>query len=344
MNSEHSQPPCEALSQMIQGYKNSQLVYIATKLGIADLLAAGPKSVEEIVISTGSNAQALRRIMSGFVLCGLVIQREDNLFELSTLGECLRSDVPDSLKDEALFAGEILSPAWSAIYNTVKTGITGFDHFFGMGIFQYLTQHPEIGESFNKVMVKCTVSMSESVLAAYDFSPYRAIVDVGGGFGALLTSILKKHQGIQGVLFDIPSVIQGAKEKLLKEGLLNRCNVVDGDFFNSVPQGGDLYILKSIIHDWDEANCLRILKNCHKAMGKRGKLLLIEWVMPEIIDNATNAVNLDLTMLMVSGGKERTEGEYRALFDSAGFQLNRIIPIPSGKSLIEGVPNPESYS
>ena len=343
MNSEHTQSPHEILSQMIQGYKNTQLVYIAAKLGVADLLAAGPRSVDEIVVSTGTNAQALRRIMSGFVLCGLVIQREDKLFELTSLGEYLRSDAPDSLKDEALFTGEILCPAWSAIHNTVKTGITGFDHFFGMGIFEYLTQHPEIGESFNKVMVKCTAAMSESVLTAYDFSPFRTIVDVGGGFGALLTSILKKHPGIDGVLFDIPSVIQGAKEQLEKEGLLKRCNIVAGDFFDSVPQGGDLYILKSIIHDWDEANCLRILKNCNKAMGKRGKLLLVEWILPEIIDNAINAVNLDLTMLMVSGGQERTEEEYRALFDSAGFQLDLIIPTPSGKSLLEGIPKTELY-
>ncbi|MDR4496484.1 MAG: acetylserotonin O-methyltransferase [Candidatus Scalindua sp.] len=338
MNSEHTQSPCETLSHMIQGYKNSQLVYLAAKLGVADLLAAGPKSADEIVISTGTNAQALCRIMNGFVWCGLVIQREDKLFELTSLGECLRSDASDSLKDEALFTGEILGPAWSAIHNTVKTGITGFDHFFGMGIFQYLTEHPEIGESFNKVMVKCTAAMSESVLAVYDFSPYREVVDVGGGFGALLTSILKKHPGIHGVLFDISSVIQGAKDRLEKEGLLNRCTIVAGDFFNSVPQGGDLYILKSIIHDWDEADCLRILKNCHKAMGTRGKILLVEWIMPEIVDNATNGVNLDLTMLMVSGGQERTEREYRALFDSAGFQLNRIIPTPSGKSLLEGIP------
>ncbi|MCP5004394.1 MAG: methyltransferase, partial [Planctomycetes bacterium] len=332
MNSEHSQSPYETLSQMIQGYKNSQLVYIAAKLGIADLLAAGPKSMDEIVISTGTNVQALCRIMRGFVLCGLVIQREDKFFELTSLGECLCSDVVDSLKHEALFTGEILSPAWSAIHTTVKTGITGFDHFFGIGIFQYLTQHPEIGESFNKVMVKCTVAISESVLAVYDFSPFRTVVDVGGGFGALLAPILKKNPGISGVLFDMPSVIQGAKEHLEKESLLDRCNVVVGDFFDSVPQGGDLYILKSIIHDWDDVNCLSILKNCHKAMGKKGKLLLIEWIMPEIIDNATNAVHLDLTMLMVSGGQERAEGEYRALFDSAGFQLNRIIPTHSGKS------------
>ncbi len=341
MNSEQPQSPYEMVSKMIQGYRNSQLIYLAAKLGIADLLATGPKSIGEIVSSSGAHAQALHRIMRGFVLCGLVIQKEDKLFHLTSLGKCLRSDIHDSLKEEALFVGEILSPSWSAIYNTVKTGVTGFDHYFGIGIFQYLTEHPEIGEIFNKVMVKNTVTMSESVLAAYDFAPFKTVVDVGGGYGALLASILKKNSEISGVLFDLPSAMQGAEEFIEKEGLFNRCNVVAGDFFDSIPEGGNLYILKSIIHDWDEANCLSILKNCHKAMGKRGKLLLIEWLMPEFVDNAPYTVHLDLTMLMVSGGQERTEEEYRTLLDSGGFQLTRIIPTHSGKSLIEGIPKPE---
>lgn len=337
-----NESPPETLLRILTGYWPAQVVYVAAKLGIADLLKDGPQSSDVLALATKAHAPSLARLMRALVGIGVCAEDADGRFTLTPLGACLQSGGPGSVRAAALMFGETLYQAWGGLLHSVQTGETAFGQVFAMPIYQYFTQHPEAAAVFNEAMIAMTTQVATAVVAAYDFSRFRTLVDVGGGHGTLAAAILKATPALSGVVFDLPRVAEGAKKYIEAAGLTGRCTVVGGDFFESTPDGGDLYILKSIIHAWDDEHSVRILKHCHRGMVPNGTLLLVERVLPAQVSptGAAQAVVLnDLNMLVTGGGYERTEAEFRALFSAAGFRLTRILSIqaPMGFSLIEGV-------
>lgn len=329
-------PPHVAMLEMISGFWISRAIYIAAKLGIADHLHDQPKSAEELAAVTGVHAPSLYRVLRALASVGVFAQDNDNRFRLTPLSETLRTDVRGSLRAFAIVElGEEHYPAWGELLRSVKTGGVAFDHVFGVPIWEYFARHPENAKTFDDAMTEMTLAVNNAVLSSYDFSSIVKIVDVGGGHGSLTAAILKSNPGMKGVLFDLPPVIEGARARIEAEGIADRCELVGGDFFESVPRGGDAYILKWIIHDWDDERAVAILRNCHRAMIENGKLLLVEAVVPPGSEPHLSKF-MDLNMLVMTGGRERTEEEYRLLLKAAGFRLTRIIPTGSPMSVIEG--------
>jgi SAM-dependent methyltransferase len=333
-----SVPPPVALLQMVTGYWVSQVIYVAAKLGIADLLKDGPKSSDELAQATGTHARSLYRLLRALASVGVFAEAEDGRFGLTPLGECLQTGSPGSVRAITINHGERLYRAWGDLLHSVRTGEIAFNHIFGMDLWQYAAQNPEAAALVTEAMAEFTTQVSTAVVTAYDFSRFSKIVDVGGGNGTLLLSILQANPQMSGVLFDLPYVVEDARKHIDAAGLTGRCAFVAGDFFEFVSSGGDAYILKNIIHDWDDERALKILQNCHRAMTENGKLLLVEGVIPPGNEPSFGKL-VDLNMLVMAGGCERTEDEYRALFAAAGFTLTNLIPIqsPFGFSVIEGV-------
>jgi ubiquinone/menaquinone biosynthesis C-methylase UbiE len=275
-------------------------------------------------------------VLRALASVGIFSEDEKRRFALTSLAETLRTDVPDSLRAFATVElGEEHYPAWGELLHTVKTGEIAFDRAFGMPVWKFFEQNPENAKTFNDAMTGFTLAVNDAVLSSYDFSSIKKIVDVGGGHGSLIASILKANPKMRGVLFDAPPVIEGARHRIRDEGIAERCEAVAGDFFESVPSGGDAYIVKWIIHDWNDERSVSILKNCHRAMAENGRLLLVEAVVPHGSQPHFSKY-MDLNMLVMTGGRERTEDEYRALLEASGFRLRRIIPTESPMSIIEG--------
>jgi hypothetical protein len=334
-NQPHEVPPSAALAEMLRGYQCSQALYVAAKLGIADLLKDGPKRCEELAQATGTHARSLYRLMRYLASIGVFTEGPHADFGLTPLAACLQTGVPGSRRALAMMHGEEHYRAWGELLYSVQTGEPAFNRLFGQGVFAYLAAHPEAAAVLNEGMTDVATHMAEAVVQAYDFSPYGMIVDVGGGYGTFLTALLQANPRARGVLFDQPHVVAGATKHLEASGLGGRCHTVAGDFFTAVPAGGDAYVLTRVIHDWDEAHSIAILKSCYRTMADQGTLLVIEHVIPP--GNAPSPGKLaDLNMLVFTGGCERTEAEYRALFAAAGFTLRQIIPTQSPFSVIEG--------
>ena len=326
----------ETLLQMMTGYWISQAIYAAAKLGIADLLKDGPKSSDELAQATGMHGRSLYRLLRALASVGVFVESADGRFGLTPLAEYLQSGVPGSMRAFALLQSELQYRAYGEVLHSVKTGETAFNLVCGQELFPYLTQHPTAATVFDEAMTGYTTQVAAAVAAAYDFSQFGTLVDVGGGHGTLLTAILQANPALHGLLFDLPHVAEDAKKRIAAAGLAERCTIIGGDFFATVPTGGDAYLLKWIIHDWDEERAVVILKHCHRAMAENGKLLLIEAVIPSGNTPFFHKF-IDLTMLVIAGGRERTEAEYRTLFEAAGFKLTQIIPTSSEMSVIEGV-------
>jgi hypothetical protein len=324
-----SLPPSAVLMQMVSGYRASQALYVAAKLGIADLLKDGPKSSDELAEAAHAHPAALRRLMRALASLGIFEEDAAGRFSLTPMGTCLRSDVPGSLRAPVLFlVGEEGWRAWGALLHSVQTGEPAFDHVYGMGGFDYGAQHPEFSKVLDESMAAFAAPVADAVLAAYDFSGTSTLVEVGGGNGALLSAILRAHPELRGILFDLPHVVTGASKVLADAGVADRCEVVGGSFFDSVPGGGDTYMLKWIIHDWDDDRSIAILRACHRAMKGTGKLLVLDQILPRRAEpsGATAVFMFDLEMLVVApGGRERTEDEFRALLAAAGFRVNRVV-------------------
>jgi hypothetical protein len=330
-------PPQLAVLQMASGYWVSQSIYVAAKLGIADLLKDSPKSCDELATATGTNAPSLYRVLRALASLGVFAETQPNHFTLTPLAACLQSDVPNSFRAFVIMQGEENYQAWGEFMHSVQTGGSSFEHIYGMNLFEYLAQNPESAKIFDEAMTNLSVIESAAIAASYDFSSIQTLVDVAGGEGLLIASILKSNPTLKGVLFDQPHVIERAKRFLEAEGVLERCQLAAGNFFESVPEGGDAYILKYIIHDWDDERAIAILKQCHKVMPANGKILVAEQVIPPG-NQPFKGKFVDLHMLTVtSGGRERTEAEYRALFEKAGFKLTRIVPTQDEVSIIEGI-------
>jgi len=321
---------------MIGGCLVTQLVYVVAKIGIADQLAPGPRTAHELAKATDVHPQGLYRVLRALASLGLFTEDAQGQFSLTEAAGPLRSDAPDSLQAFALLWGEVFWPTCGALLHSVRTGQPAFEHLHGMGVFEYLHQHPQAAEIFDRAMSNLTRRFAPAVVAAYDFGSFGTLVDVGGGQGTLLSTALRAHPKLRGVLYDRAEVLTAARRTLAGEGVLERCELVRGDFFASIPEGGDAYLLKDILHDWEDARAVAILKNCVRAMKPDSRLVVIERSLPD--RNAPGPAKLvDITMLAVTGGRERSEEEYADLFRQAGLRLTRAVATATEMQLFEGV-------
>jgi len=333
----HIQEPLQLLRQKQSGFLITQAIYVAAKLGIADLLKDGPLSCDELARLSKTNSNALYRVLRTLASEGIFAELQDKHFELTPPAVYLQSGVPDSRRDVAIMFGEpwFWAACGDMLYN-VETGMSAFRHIHGMSSFEYSANNVEAARIFNNAMVQRSRSNITEILATYDFSGINKIVDIGGGHGILIAAILKAYPHLQGILFEQSAVLEGAKNLLNEEGVTARCELVSGNFFESVPVVGDAYILKNVIHDWDNDHALNILKNVRHYMPQHGKLLLVEYIIHS--DNGPSYSHVsDLIMMVVAEGFERTESQFRILLDQAGFKLTNIISTDSSNNLIEAV-------
>ena len=325
--------------QLIAGFRISRILYVAARLGLADLLRDSPADSAALASVTGTHAPSLYRLMRALASIGVLAEDEQHRFSLTALGNSLRSDVPDSLREWAIFAlGDEHFLAWGELMHCVRTGDIAFNHVFGTDVWTYRAAHAEHAAIFDSAMAQLVKSYDASLVAAYPFAAIDKLVDVGGGDATLLVAILQANPAMHGVLFDLPHVIERARVRIAQAGLSDRCEVVAGDAFAAVPTGGDAYLLSRVIHDWDDESAIAILNACRRAIGDEGRVLLVERLMPAraVVSPAAQASSLsDLTMLVMNGGRERTEAEYRKLLDGAGLALAAIVPIETGASVLE---------
>jgi hypothetical protein len=338
----HDSDARQRVQEMLMAFEQTEAVYAAAKLGLADLLVDGARSVDELAKQTRAQPEMLNRLLRYLASMGIFEEVQPGAFGLTPEAELLR-DVPGSLRASALLWGELGTLAWRDPVGTVKTGQTGYQLTTGMRDWDYYEQNPEAGAVFNAGMTGGTRLRSDELIAAYDFPATGTIVDVAGGHGAFLAAILRARPRARGVLFDAPHVLNGAPPILEEAGVADRCTVIAGNFFESVPEGGAIYTLKIIIHDWDDDHATTILRNCARAMRGQGRLLVIESLMPSGVATQSpefhSAARADVTMMMWTGGKHRTIEEFEALFKAAGLELARVIPIGGHNSIIEARPH-----
>jgi hypothetical protein len=333
------QGPALALRRLVNGYQVSQAIYVAATLGVADLLKDGPRSSDDIATATNVHPLTLYRLLRALSSVGVFYEDGDRGFGLTPLGDCLRADAPESVAGWAAFVGQpYLWNAWADLLHSVRSGQTAFRHLYGMDVFDYRASQPELNALFDRAMISNASQRAEALLAAYDFGQLSRLVDVGGGRGAFLTAVLVRQPGLLGVLFDQPQVVDGAERGLQAAGIVNRCQVVGGDFFvDALPEGADAYVLGNVLHDWENDQATAILRNCRRAISDAGKLLVIEReLLPS--NEGVEAKFSDLNMLVETGGQERTTHEYTVLLATAGFQLLRVIATASPWSIFEAVP------
>jgi hypothetical protein len=331
------QSPATRLRNLLS-YNTTQMLYVAAKLEIADRLAGGPRGADELAQEAGAHPRALYRLLRALTHVGVFAEDDKRRFRLTPMADLLRADVPGSLRAFALSYGEPWwwTP-WGRLLDTVRTGRTAFDATLGQGFFEYLQQHPDAAAVFNANMTAMTGRDVPELVTTYDFGGTGLLVDIAGGHGALVSAILQTGRRARAILFDQPAVIAGARARLEAAGIAERCTLMAGSFFETIPAGGDTYTLKDIIHDWDDARAIEILRNCRRAMTPEAKLLLIERVLPADGEPAVGKM-VDVTMMVLTGGMERTETEYRALLEAAGFTLQRVVFTHSATSVLEAIP------
>jgi len=331
----HEVPPPVAMMGLITGYWVSQAVGVVALLGVADQLGEGPRGSDELARAVGADPQALYRVLRLLASLGVFAEVAPDSFALTPLGETLRSDSPGSVRN---FAITETAPGhwlpWGRLHESVRSGRPMAREALGMELFDWYAQNPEEAGFFNAAMGNLSALAASELVRVYDFSAVRTVADVGGAHGVLLTAVLRANPAARGILFDLPHVIATAGDAVAEEGLSQRCELVSGDFFEAVPEGADLHLLKQIVHDWDDERATRLLQNCHRALGPAGKLLLVEMVIPPE-NQPSPAQAMDLNMMVLLGGRERTEEDYQRLFQAAGFRLERVIPTHSPFSVIE---------
>lgn len=328
--------PQEAIMQMSGGFVISQCLFAAARLGIADLLKTGPQHCEELARATDTNSDALYRLLRALAGIGIFAETARKCFQLTPLAAFLQQDESGSLRNFILLRAELYYDCWGNFMHSLLTGQSAFEYMHGMNLFQYLEQNPAADELFNRAMTEVSALDNAAIVAVVDFSSVEKLVDVGGGQGAFLATLLQHYPSLTGILFDRSQPIEKARHLLKREGILERCELVVGDFFTSVPAGGHTYVLKSILRDWDDQHAIKILQNCHQAMAGAGRLLVMDTVVSP--DNASRRSNFfDLAMLVVHSGRSRTTEEYRQLLESARFKLTKITSTASETSVIEAV-------
>lgn len=330
-------PPASILMQMLFGGLTQQCICVAAKLRIADLVAQHPQTITELAAKTSSNEDALYRVLRMLSSVGIFMQENDK-FGLTPMASLLRSDVPDSIYHLALMMGEDwIWRNWGELMYSVQTGKTAHDKVHGMSTFEYFASNPKAGSVFNNAMTSLSKGVVTPIVEAYDFSRASKVADIAGGHGMLLSGVLKAYPNLSGVLFDLPAVIQGAGSLLEKEGVSERVEVESGNFFNSVPPRADVYLLKHVIHACDDARAITLLKNIRSAIKDNSKVLIVEAIVPEN-NEPSLAKMMDILMMVMEGGKERTGKEYKRLLEAADLKLTRIIPTKSPFSLVEAEP------
>lgn len=320
---------------MITGYWISQAVYVAAKLRIADLLAQGPQSLNQLADITRTHQPSLYRLLRALASTGIFEETLDGRFALTPMAECLRSDVAGSQWAMAVMNGEEHYQAWGELLYSVQTGEIAFDKLFRKPIFEHLSEHPESAVIFDQAMTSVHGRETAPMVESYDFSTIDTITDIGGGNGTVIAAILNRYPGMKGILFDLPHVIERAKLNLASAGVADRCQTLSGNFFEAVPGGADACLMRHIIHDWDDDKATMILRNCHNALNANGRVLIVESVIAPGNDPSF-AKLLDLTMMVLPGGKERTAEEYQSLLKSSGFTFIQIVPTSCDVSIIEG--------
>ena len=328
-------PPAASMMGLITGYWVSQAVGVVALLGVADQLGEGGRDSDELARAVGAEPRALYRVLRLLASLGVFAESVPGSFALTPLGETLRSDAPDSVRN---FAITETAPGhwlpWGRLHESVLSGQPMAREALGMELWDWYAKNPKEAGFFSAAMGNLSALAASELLRVYDFSAVHTVADIGGAHGVLLTAILRANPGTRGILFDLPHVIETAENAIATEGLSQRCELVSGDFFEEVPEGADLHLLKQIVHDWDDERATRLLQNCHRALAPAGKLLLVEMVVPP--DNRPSpAQAMDLNMLVMLGGRERTEQEYEHLFQAAGFRLERAIPTHSPFSVLE---------
>jgi SAM-dependent methyltransferase len=324
--------------RMIWGIHSSRAVYVAAKLGIADLLADGPASAEELARATGTHEPSLYRVLRLLAALDVLDEVEPRSFGLTVLGDRLRSDAPAGMRSWAVFLEAVggLQP-FEHIVETVRTGTPGIDIAFGMGLFEFLARHPDNAATFDAAMSERTAAFAPSVADGYDFSDLRSVVDVGGGQGTLLAEILGRHCHLRGTVFESAAVAARAEAVLDRADLADRCELLAGDFFEKVPTGADCYVLANVLHDWDDERAVDILRNCRQSMARGGRVLIVERLIPDPPGDAVPALLSDLNMLVITGGQERTTAEYARLLARAGLKLGTVHPVAFPYGIIEGL-------
>lgn len=337
----------QRMTQLINGFQLSAAIGAVARLGVADVLAEGPASAADLAARLAVDALSLGRVLHVLAAAEVFEEMADGRFALTPLGELLRTDSPRSVRRAAImWTDEWHWRPYGYLTEAIRSGEAGMRAAHGSSFWEYLADHPETAAAFNAVMSSASALRARALAQGYDFSKYECLVDVGGGEGSLVREVLRARPRLRAVVFDLPGVSEKARTLLTEEGLTERAEVVSGDFFREVPSGGDLYVLSWILHDWDDESAVRILKKCRSAMLADGRLLVIEMLLPST-DELRSAESthlehmakaMDLEMLVVVGGRERTQAEYEALLNKAGFEVARTLPLALPWSVIEGVP------
>lgn len=339
-NTQQTQSPEARLHDMLSGVLLSRMVAQAAQLGLADYLADGPCHHVKLAVELSVSSDALYRLLRGLASHGVFAELESDpgVFESTPVADLLRTNHPGSQRSWAmLHDAEWMWRAVAHLPHSVQTGEPAFHDLFGMNTFRYFAEKPESGEAFFAAMNQVTETILPALLDAYDFSPFHHVIDIGGGLGSLVAAVLHNQPHLSGTLYDQPYMQEPARKYLAERGLADRCNVVSGDFFESVPEGGDLHLLKWIIHDWSDEQAVNILKNCRKAIAPEGRLLLVEQVIADGNIRCPGKM-MDIMMLLMEEGRERREVEFASLFEAADFHLNRLIPLLGPWYAIEAVP------
>jgi hypothetical protein len=331
-------PPQAAMLNLIIGFWVSRLIYVAAKLKLADLLKDGPRTADELAATAGVQARALYRVLRALASVGVFAETKDGRFKLTPLAATLKTGVPGSMRAFALMIIDKYHwDTWERLLDGVITSDIVFNKVHRMPFFEYLERHPEDLALFGESMTSLSGAENPAVATAYNFSRIGTLIDVGGGHGSLLAIILKANPKLKGLLYDQPSVIaEASKDRhVTAKGIVNRCKLEGGDFFESVPKGADAYIMKYILHDWNDERCVKLLANCRAAMNEKGRVLVVDNVITPGNDPGWGKL-VDIQMLIIDG-RERTKAEFAALFKEAGLKLTRVVPTKCPLSIVEGV-------
>jgi hypothetical protein len=327
-----------ALRRLVNGYQVTQAIHVAATLGIAELLRDGPRTSVDLATETQTHAPSLRRVLRALAAVGVLHEDDDERFALTDVGDCLRSDASEPVGGWAAYVGlPSHFAAWANLLHTVRTGENAFGSVHGATVWEYRARHPEDGAIFDRAMTDITHRANRHLLEAYDFARFGAVVDVGGGHGALVAALLGAHPRMRGVVFDQPHVVAGAPAVLQAAGVADRCEVVGGSFFDAVPAGADAYVLKAILHDWDDEDAVRILSSCRDAIAPDGALLVVERELGAANENPDAKLS-DLNMMIGPGGRERTRDDFADLLAEGGFALQGTVPTAIGLCVFEARP------